>query len=288
MHLISTSENRGIYTPSSKRLSFVTPANLTEQQHILWQETTGQSIEEWTSHFASCPFAVNMAIVANQHEKKFLVSASFSDEPEDAPSRSGFAKSSLGYISFQFDMIDRDGGLMGANASSAGARRAGFIRNMMGGIQRFNESSAHIERISSMSVGAGVYTWASYGAVPVGLEAASRKLMQQWKKMTALPTADKIAPEVGQWIDRLGVTPTAQTYRSIFVEAAGNQSVAQSMKALLLGDPRFLTDPMHRYNSHERSPIKFEDCLNDDFRFHPQDPQFQSLIKHRVAGLERN
>ena len=288
IRILSASENGGVYTPPSKRLTFAVPANLPANQHQIWQDTTGQSVEEWTAYFAHCPFDMTMAVIANQNEKKFLVSASLTDEPTDKSARMGYAKSSLGYISAQFDLADRDGGLMGANARSGSARRTGFIRNMVVGLQNFYEGPAQIERVSSMSVGAGVYTWASYGATPVLLDQAAGQLKRQWQALNRQDVAKSIAPQIGQWVENFSSLPTRETYRSIFLQAAENPPVAQGLKALLLGETDFLNKGTHRYEDSGSTAKKYAPALNDDYRFHPQDPQFQAFFRQRLAGLTRN
>ncbi len=288
MNITSQAANGGTYTLAGKRLSFVTPANLPAAQEELWRNTTGISSTDWTSHFSARDLNLTMAVVANENDKVFTVSVSLAGDEPEGQTLTGFPKSSTGYLSMLYNLQDKDAGLMGANASSGLAARTGFIRKMMAGLQNFAETSQKVESVSTMSVGAGVYTWASYGATPTSIETAVPKLRQQWQRLAKTSHVSYVAPEIKDWIDRLSEAPTRETFRSIFVQAADDPCIAQSMKALLLGDLRFLDNPQHRYDSNEKGRVQYAMALNDDYRFYPQDPQFQAFFHQRLARLERN
>lgn len=288
MHIMTTHQTGGIYTPPSRRLSFAAPANLPDVQRDVWERATGTTPQEWASHFARCAFPVAMTVVASPADRKFLVSASLSDIPADAQEVTGFAKSSLGYMSMMYDLADREAGIMGANAPSGHAQRTKFIAHMLEGFQSFAQTSRQVDKVTSMSVGAGVYTWASYGATPVTPVSLAWTLKRQWQKMCELPGAGLVVPLMTGWVDRFTAAPTAENFRSIFTQAAHEPRLTQGIKTLLLGDPRFLTDPNNRYQPSGPGQVIYAPPLNDDYCFRPQDPQFQAFLQQRLARLERN
>lgn len=286
LRIMPTSDHGGVFTPPSKRMTFAAPANLPAYQQEIWRMTTGISVQEWTSHFTHCEFDLTMTVMADPLSKRFAVAASLLRDQEPGQPVTGYAKHPQAYISLMYDLPDHEAGLLGANATAKAAQQTGFIGNMLAGFQNYSERTAKIKTIHSMSVGAGVYTWASYGAVPSEVSRTALSLREQWTKLKETHGDKNPSAAVGNWIERLREQPTATAFRSIFIEAAGDPRIRQSLKALLMGDARFLEDPAHRYSDSDKQSRRYAMALNDDYRFHPQDPQYQDFVRQRFASLK--
>ena len=288
LRIIPTYDNSGGFTPPSKRrMVFALPDQLSGYQQEFWHMTTGLSVQEWASNFDHCDFDMTMTAVVEPHTKRFSVAASLPRDQEPGKPVTGYPKHPQAYISLMYNLADHEAGLMGANATSKAAQQTGFIGNVLAGFQNYSDRTAKIKKIHSMSAGAGVYAWASYGAVPSELPRTISSLCEQWKTLNEKHGDKNPSAAVGNWIERLQKEPTATAFRSIFTEAAGDPRIGQSLKALLMGDARFLEDPAHRYSDSDKQSRRYAMALNDDYRFHPQDPQFQAFFRQRLARLER-
>jgi hypothetical protein len=265
---------------------FAPPANLSGYQQEFWRMTTGISAQEWASHFEHCDFDMTMTAVVEPRTKSFSIAASLPRDQEPGKPVTGYPKHPQAYISLMYNLADHEAGLLGANATAKAAQQTGFIGNVLAGFQNYSDRTAKIKTIHSMSVGAGVYTWASYGAVPSELPRTISSLREQWAKLNEKHGDKNPSAAVGDWIERLRKERSHAAFRSIFSEAAGDPRIGQSLKALLMGDARFLEDPAHRYNDSDRQSRRYAMALNDDYRFYPQDPQFQDFVRQRFASLK--
>lgn len=279
--------------PGGKRLSFMPAKYQTETLKNEWFDTTGMLLDVWASYFEPCPFDLALAVVSNPDHKSFTLTAGYVAERPQGDCVTQFSNASGNYVSFSYNLQNGSASLAGAHVASGAAHRAGFVGHVLTSLQNYAEETDAIQNMSVLSTQAGVYTWASYGAVPKDAAPFHGALQRQLEALAAKAPNLAVLPTLRKWVADYQQTSDDQMFRAIFKAAAeskaqGQTELSASLKALFLGDARFLSSPQYRFSQMAATTAdNFADPMNGMFIFTPQDAEFQRFFRARVEHLGR-
>jgi hypothetical protein len=272
---------------TSSPMRFAPARHIVPEKQDAWFETTGMFLSVFADYFDHAPFDVALSMNVSPRDRIFSLAIGYVTEKIRDHLVLQHEKPSAGYVTFFFNARRSVSSLRGATVQSRAAHNAGFLQHALTGVQNFCAETGVTDEMSVAATGAGVYTWASYGATPLNYETFIPSLVAQWNRIRSFFPENDLAPELGDWVTALQSRPNNQNFRSIFRKATHDPHIRDGLKALMLGDGYFLTDSHHRYQAHTEAGYPYGDPLNGNYRFLPQDSHFQNFFADRINALQR-